>query len=55
MSIGRTPVNIAARYGNADCIKILAELGANIHTANKIGNNFYIYLIYCDNIYYMII
>ena len=41
---------MAAWMGNVDCIKILAELGADIHTPNKNGNYFHHYLTYFDNI-----
>ena len=45
----------AVAMGNVDCIKILAELGADLNTANKNGNYFHHYLTYIDFNYYMII
>ena len=40
---------MAAQEGNVDCIKILAELGADLNQAQKDGNYFHHYLTYFDN------
>ena len=34
---GMTPIQWAARYGHGDVVRLLMELGADIHKANNYG------------------
>jgi ankyrin repeat protein len=35
--LGRTPVHIAARWGNPECLRILIDAGANLRTPSNNG------------------